>query len=126
MRRFIQALIRFRRFIVFGWVASLVLAGFFASHIQSRFQFRDFYDYPGNPAIPVLQSYHRDFGDPAGNVVVLLESDDAFQPDRLQYVDALTKALEPVPIFRRIRSLTTVRPSRAVGDDVVTGLLLPH
>src|SRR5882757_6475533 len=112
------------RFVVGAlWLASLAMSVHSAQGIESRFQFRDFYDYAGNPDIEVLRRYHTDFGDPAGNVIVLLEADDVFQPQILNYIDDLTHNLEPYPVFRRVRSMTNARVMHGHDDEVVGGVL---
>ncbi len=126
-----RPLIRFIRFILchrglaFSLLAaSLVLAAYSARTIRPRFEFRDFYDYPGNTRLPLFKQDNREFGDPAGYVVAMIESDDAFRPDVLSYVRSLTAAIEPERIFSRVRSLTNSYFIRGDGDDVVSGPLV--
>jgi predicted RND superfamily exporter protein len=95
-----------------------------ARTIRVRFQFRDFYDYPQNPRLALFKQDLREFGDLGGNVIVVVESQDVFQPSVLEYLQRLTTALEQVPLFARVRSLTNVQALRGVGDDVVGGPLL--
>lgn len=102
----------------------LGLAMFSARTIRLRFQYRDFFDYPANPNLPLFKEDNEEFGDPAGYVVVMIDADDVFQPGVLDYVRRITAALEPDPIFSRIRSLSSVHAIRGKGDDVVSGPLM--
>lgn len=86
-------------------VVALVAAGYGARRLQLRFTFRDFYDYPGNAAVPLLDRYEKEFGDPAGSVDLLVMSQDAFQPAVIAYLAELTHAMEAEPLFSRVDSL---------------------
>lgn len=103
---------------------SMFLAIYSARTIESRFQFRDLYDYPANPHVELFKQDNKEFGDPAGYVVALIQSKDVFEPQVVAYVQRLTDALEPNDIFIRVRSLTNARAVRAAGDEVVSGPLL--
>ena len=105
-------------------LGSLAVSAFSAAKIQVRFSFRDFYAYAGNPDYATFDRYTQDFGDPGGHVVVLLQSEDVFRAPYLQYVADLTRDLEPDPLFSHVRSLSTARIPRAVGDGVETGPLM--
>src|SRR5690348_15211540 len=113
MAAYIRALIRHRRIVVAAIVLLAGVAAWSARRIRIRFDFRDLYYYAGNPRIPTLESYYRYFDDPGGYVAVLVEADDVFRPDVIAYVDQVTQALSPEPIFARVRSLTTLRIPRA-------------
>jgi predicted RND superfamily exporter protein len=103
---------------------TLLVSGYWATKIQVRFQYRDFYAYPANKDLPTFDRYSAQFGDPAGNVVVLLQADDVFQRPYLEYVDALSRDLEPSPLFSHVRSLSTVQLVRATGDGVEVGPIM--
>jgi predicted RND superfamily exporter protein len=103
---------------------SLVLAGYSAGNIRLRFQIRDMYDYPGVPGLAAYKQNLRDFGDPAGYVVAMLETKDVFARPVLEYVAKLTLALEPNPLFSHVRSITNVPAIRANGDDITSGPLM--
>jgi hypothetical protein len=100
---------------------SLGLAGYAARTIEVRFQYRDFYDYPGNPSVPLLDRYYAEFGDPAGYVVLLVEAPDVFRPDVVRHISDLTRELERSPEFVDVLSLANARAIRAEGDDVASG-----
>lgn len=125
MRAYIRALLRHRRLAAIALLGSMGLALYSARTIDIRFQFRDFYDYPANERLPLFKQTNAQFGDPAGYVVLMLEAADVFQPEVLGYVDRITRALEPLAAFSRVRSLTNVSAIRGVGDEVVTGPLIP-
>jgi predicted RND superfamily exporter protein len=125
MKAFIRALLRRRALVLILLVATLGVASWSALRIQIRFQFRDFYDYPGNPQMPLFSRYGHEFGDPAGFVVVLVEADDVFRPDLLRWLEAVTREIEPDPIFSHVRSLVNAKATYAQGDEVVTGALMP-
>jgi uncharacterized protein len=124
VHRFIRFLLKHRT--VFGIVLlfSLALAIYSARTLRLRFQFRDFYDYPANPQLSLFKKDTQDFGDPAGFVVAMIETDDVFRQDVLDYIGKLTTRLAPQPIFSRVQSLTNVHAIRGQGDDVVSGALL--
>lgn len=119
--RLIQVLLRHRLvaglLIVFSIAASL----YAARTIEVRFQWRDFYEYEGNPRLPLLTRYTDDFGDPGGFVVMLLQGSDVFAPDVLRYIDAVTRKLETLEEFQKVRSLTNATAIRAAGDAVESG-----
>ena len=123
MTRFIRFILKHRALVGTLLLVSLALSIYAARTIHVRFQFRDFYDYPENPQLPLFKRDNREFGDPAGYVIAMLEADDVFRPDVLAYVQRLTRALEPEPAFARVRSLTNAPAIRGQGDDVVTGPL---
>lgn len=122
--RFIRFILDHRPFLFVVLAASLVLASYSARTIRPRFEFRDFYDYPENARLPLFKQDNREFGDPAGYVVAMIESDDAFRPDVLAYVRALTAAIAPAKVFSRVRSLSNIYFIRGQGDDVVSGPLI--
>jgi hydrophobe/amphiphile efflux-3 (HAE3) family protein len=124
--RIVQFLVR-RPWTTLAFIAmSVGLAGYAARTIRVRFQYRDFYDYPGNPNVPLLDRYYAEFGDPAGYVVLLIEASDVFQPPVLRYVSDLTRALEHEPQFADVTSLSNARSVRAQGDDVASGPVMGH
>jgi predicted RND superfamily exporter protein len=121
---FIRFLLRNRALAAATLVVTLGLAMFSARTIQLRFQFRDFFDYPANPHLALFKEDNEEFGDPAGYVVAMIDADDVFRKDVLEYVQKVTNRLEPDPIFVRIRSLTNVHAIRGNGDDVASGPLM--
>jgi predicted RND superfamily exporter protein len=126
MARVIRWLLRHRLPVVLVLLASLAVAVRSALTLDVRFQFRDFYDYPGNPDMAVFNRYSADFGDPAGFVVILIEADDVFRHDVLAYVQTITRALEPEKIYSHVNSLSNANVIYAQGDDVVSGKLMPE
>jgi uncharacterized protein len=124
VREFIRALLKYREWAVFVVLLTLVLAALLARNIRVQFQFRDFYDFPGNARSTQLKHDTDRFGDPAGFVVALVETERVFRSANLDYVRSLTRALEPDPTFVRIISLSNVHAIRGAGDDVVSGPLL--
>ena len=124
MATFIRMLLRHRGLTVAVLALTLGSALYAARSIRLRFQFRDFYDFPANPHLAMLKRDNQVFGDPAGYVVVMLQTDDVFRADVLEYVQRLTKALEPQPVFSRVRSLANVNAIRARDDELVTGRLM--
>jgi predicted RND superfamily exporter protein len=122
--RLIQLLLRHRLATALVLLASIAVSAYAARNIEIRFQYKDLYDYPGNPRLPLLARYTEEFGDPGGFVVLLIESHDVFQPDVLQYIDSVTRELETKEEFEQIRSLTNARAIRAVGDAVESGPIL--
>jgi uncharacterized protein len=122
--RFIRFILDHRALVFVLLGVSVLLAAYSARTIRPRFEFRDFYDYSGNARLPLFKQDNREFGDPAGYVVAMIESDDAFRPDVLAYVRTLTAAIEPEKIFSRVRSLSNVYFIRGQGDDVVSGPLV--
>src|SRR3954447_12492693 len=109
MQMIMRWVLRHRRAMLGLILAVTAVAAWSAMRIQIRFAFRDFFDYPGNPAVPVIDRYHDEFEDPGGFVAVLIEGDDVFKKDVLQYIDAVTKALQPEQAFSKIRSLTHIK-----------------
>lgn len=101
------------------------VSAYAARRIAVRFAFRNFFDYPSNPAVITVDRYHDYFEDPAGYVAIVIESEDVFSHDTLAYVTALTEALEPNPVFSHVRSLSNARAIRAENDSVDVGMLLP-
>ncbi|HYQ26850.1 MAG TPA: MMPL family transporter [Polyangiaceae bacterium] len=95
-----------------------------ARRIRFQFQFRDFFDYPANVDLPLFRQDNEEFGDPAGNVVVLIEANDLWRPAVLDYVTDITRTLATDAIFSRVQSITTASGIYADGDEVVTGQLL--
>jgi predicted RND superfamily exporter protein len=125
LTRLIAFLLRHRLANALLIVASVAASLYAARSLEVRFQYRDFYEYAGNPRLPLMTRYSQEFGDPGGAVVVLVDSPNVFTNDVLQYVDQLTRQLEGLEQFARIRSLTNARVVRAAGnDDVETGPLL--
>jgi predicted RND superfamily exporter protein len=118
---FFRFLLRHRRVALAIEVALLVAAAVSARRTEVRFQYRDFYSYAGNPQLPKYEEYHQVFGDPAGNVVVLVHAPDVFAPEVLKLVQEVTAALEPERLFVRVRSLTNARSIRATADSVASG-----
>src|SRR6185436_16522397 len=94
--RLLQLLLRHRLVAALLILISVVASAYSARSIQVRFQYKDFYEYPGNPRLPLLQQYTKEFGDPGGFVVMLIESRDVFRPEILTYVDIVTRQLEAV------------------------------
>lgn len=123
MKTYIRWLLAHRRLASALLIASMALSLFAARKLQIQFQFRDFYDYPGNAQLPMFKQDTNEFGDPAGNIVVLVSAHDVFAPDVIDYVRKLTEALEPDPTFIRIRSLANARGIYAKSDEVVSGAL---
>jgi len=125
MKKIVMVMLRHRALVAALLALSVVASAVFASRIRVRFQYRDFYAYPGNSYLPDFDRYSAQFGDPGGAVVVLLESDrDVFSPEILSYIQSLSNELEPNPIFSKIRSLSTVSLIRANGEDVEAGRLM--
>jgi len=122
--RLIQLLLRHRLVAALLILASVVASAYAARTIEVRFQYRDFYEYEGNPRLPLLTRYTEEFGDPGSFVVLLIESRDVFANDVLQYVDSATRQLEASNEFLQVRSLTNARAIRAAGDNVESGPLL--
>jgi predicted RND superfamily exporter protein len=120
----IRFILRHRGFVLGAIVVLLGLSVYSARRLRLQFQFRDFYDYPANPDLPDFKRANQDFGDPAGNVVVVLRAKDVFAPAVLGYIGQLTKAIEPDPIFVHVHSLSNARALRASGEDVVSGPVL--
>jgi predicted RND superfamily exporter protein len=121
--RYIAWLLRHRALAVLAIIAALVAAVASARDLHLQFQYRDFYDYPGNAEVSLLKQDNAEFGDPAGNVLVLVEAPDVLAPAVLQYIERFTRALEPDPRFVRVLSLANARGIYAKGDDVATGPL---
>ena len=119
--KIIQALVRYRWATLFLILISTALSARAARSIQFRFQYRDFFDYPTNPRLPLLKRYTDEFGDPGGYVVVLIEAGDVFQPDILRYVSEITGELETYSAFSEIKSLVNVPCIRAAGGSVESG-----
>jgi predicted RND superfamily exporter protein len=122
--RLIQLLLKHRLAAGLLILLSLVASVYAARTIEVRFQYKDFYDYPGNPRLPLMARYSHEFGDPGGAVVLLVQSPDVFTPEVLGYIDSVTRQLEARDEFVHIRSLTNARAIRAAGDDVQTGPIL--
>lgn len=123
MTEFIRFVLRRRWAVSALLLASLALSLYSARTIESRFQFRDFYDYPANPHVELFKQDNAEFGDPAGYVVALVESRDVFRPEILAYVKKLTRELESSQTFVRVRSISNVNVVREKGEDVVSGPL---
>lgn len=124
MTRFIRTLLKHRGLVSFALLLTLAAALFSARTIRVQFQFRDFYDFPQNAQSALLRRDIERFGDPAGFVVALIETDGVFHPEVLEYVRRLTRTLEPEKCFVRVISLSSVNAVRADGEDVVSGPLL--
>lgn len=125
MISFIIAMVR-HKWLTFSLLGlSLIAAGFAASTIRVRFQYRDFYAYEANQHLQSFDRYNEQFGDPGGSVILLIKSDKSiFNPETLHYIEALTKDLEPNPLFKRIRSLSSTNLLRADGEDVAAGRIM--
>jgi len=124
VKRFIQTLIAYRGIAACLVLISLGLAAYSARTIRLRFQFRDFYDYPGNSQLALYKQDFEEFGDAAGYVIAMVEADNVFAPEVLDYLRNVTATLELEKSFARVRSLTNVHAIRASGDDIVAGPLL--
>lgn len=122
--RLIQLLLKHRLVAGLLILVSLVASVYAARTIEVRFQYKDFYDYPGNPRLPLMARYSQEFGDPGGAVVLLIQSRNVFAPEVLRYIDLVTRQLESSDQFIHIRSLTNARAIRAAGDDVQTGPIM--
>jgi predicted RND superfamily exporter protein len=120
----IRAMLRHRALSFLVLLASVGVAGSMAAKIRVRFQYRDFYAYDANKDYPTFLRYSSEFGDPGGNVVVLLQADDVFRGPYLQYIADLSRDLRPSPLFSHVRSLSTVHLVRAVDDGVETGPIM--
>lgn len=123
--RLLQVLLRHRLAAALLILISVAASAYSARSIQVRFQYKDFYEYEGNPRLPLLQQYTKEFGDPGGFVVLLIEStqegQDVFAPPVLGYIDLLTKQLESNELFGQVRSLSNAHSIRALGDAVENG-----
>lgn len=124
MAAFIRTLLRHRTLAAVAVLLSMGTAVYLVKDLQIRFQYRDFYDYPGNPQLATFKRNNELFGDPAGYVIAMIQADDVFRADVLEYVQRLTRALEPLPVFSRVRSLASVNGIRGADDEVVTGRLM--
>jgi predicted RND superfamily exporter protein len=127
--RLIQLLLRHRLVAGLLILISVAASAYAARSIEVRFAWRDFYEYEGNPRLPLLSRYTEEFGDPAGFVVLLIQGtqgNDIFDVQVLKYVDAVTRKLETLEQFQKVRSLTNASAIRASGDDVESGPLLRH
>src|SRR5260221_278732 len=82
----VRAVLKHRLACTLAILASLAAAVVAARHIEIRFQYRDLYAYPNNPALELLNRYSADFGDPGGGVAVVVQSEDTFRPEVLQYI----------------------------------------
>jgi uncharacterized protein len=122
--RFIRLLLIHRWLVGAVLLLSIGLSAYSARTIRVRFQFRDFYDYAQNPRLPLFKQDLNEFGDPGGNIIVVVESADIFEPKVLDYLRRVTVALEASPAFSRVRSLTNTEAIRGRGDEVTTGPLL--
>lgn len=127
--RLLQLLLRHRLATGLLILLSVAASLYAARSIEVRFQYKDFYEYEGNPRLPLLRQYTEEFGDPGGFVVLLIESmddtQDVFAPDILRYIDEVTRKLESLELFRQVRSLSNARSIRAAGEDVETGPVMP-
>lgn len=123
MIRFIRLILNHRALVLALLALTLGCSMLSARTIRLRFQFRDFYDNSRTPIGRLFKADSEEFGDPAGYVIALIEADDVFQPEVLDYVQKLTSALEPDKAFARVRSLTNARAIRGQGDDLLTGPL---
>ncbi len=124
MARYLRWLLTHRKWLLVVLALTMGLAVWSALHLRIRFSVRDFYDYPGNPEVAVVDAYHKDFGDPGGFVTVLIESKDVFARPVLEYIELLTHALEPDQTFSHVISLTNAKAIYADGDAVMVGTLL--
>jgi uncharacterized protein len=119
--KIVQALVRHRWATLLFIVVSMLVSARAARTIQFRFQYRDFFDYPTNPRLPLFKRYTAEFGDPGGYVVLLVEARDVFQPDVLRYIADVTRELETFSEFSEVKSLANAPCIRAVGGDVESG-----
>jgi len=119
----IRFILRHRRVVSVALLLLVGLSLYSSRRIRLQFQFRDFYDFPGNAMLGDFKRANDDFGDPAGNVVVLLRAKDVFAPPVLAYIKGLTTAIEPNDLFVHVHSLSNARALRGHGDDVITGPL---
>ncbi|MEY4549237.1 MAG: hypothetical protein RL685_5432 [Pseudomonadota bacterium] len=119
--RLMQLMLRHRSVAVFLILVSVVASGYAARNIEIRFQYKDLYDHPHNPRLPLLTRYSEEFGDPGGFVVLLIENQDVFSTGVLQYVEQVTRELESLKEFPRVRSLTNAHSIRATADGVESG-----
>lgn len=103
--------------------ASVIVALWPARTIELRFQYRDFYDYPGNPGVRRIQEYNRHFGDYAF-IMILLEGQELFSPTTLRFVDDVTRGLAHSSVYARVLSVTNATELRAAGDAVQSGPLM--
>src|SRR5260221_13913408 len=114
MTSFLRSLLRHRVAATLAIAASVLVSLVVARNIGVRFQYSDFYEYPGSSGVPLLRQHYAEFGDPAGYVILLVESNDVFTPETLRYVDRLSRALAPEHEFSEILSLSTARVPRAI------------
>ena len=121
---YLRILLAHKRAALVALIAITAVAGWSARRIQLRFALRDFYDYPGNPGVALLDRYQADFGDPGGFVTVLVEADDVFAPQVLGYLDTLTRSLQPDRRFIHVRSLVNAKAIFGKDDEVNVGTLL--
>jgi len=122
--RFIRSLLKHRLSVSLALVVTLAAALVSARSIRLQFQFRDFYDFPGNAASERLKRSIETFGDSAGYLVAVVQADDVFRPEVLAYLRRVTNELTPKPAFSRVISLSNAQAIRGKGDDVLTGPLL--
>lgn len=122
---YIRWLLRHRSLVLVAVLIATGAAALSAVRIRMRFSEADFYDYPGNPAVPLLKRYYKDFGDPGGFVVVLIEAPDVFRRPVLDYVERLTRELEPDATFSHVRSLATAKVVYGDATGVATGQFMP-
>jgi predicted RND superfamily exporter protein len=121
---YLRWLLRHRRAATLALLACTAVAVWSARRVYLRFAFTDFYEYPGNPDVPVLEKYYKDFGDPGGYVVLLVQAPDVFQRPVLDYVEAATHALEPSKQFSRVISLVNAKAVSGHDGEVTTGALM--
>ncbi|MGA2447311.1 MAG: MMPL family transporter [Polyangiaceae bacterium] len=124
--KIVRALVRYRWATLFFIVVSMGLSAREARTIQVRFQYRDFFDYPSNPRLPLLTRYTADFGDPGGYVVLLVEAHDVFAPEVLRYVSDITRELQAFPEFSSVKSLANASCIRAQRGGVESGPVMNH
>ena len=124
MAAYLRFLLAHKRGTLAALIAITAFAGWSARRIELRFALRDFYEYPGNPGVALLDRYQADFGDPGGFVTVLVQADDVFRRQVLEYIQTLTRALEPDRRFVHLHSLTNAKAVYASGDEVSVGTLL--
>ena len=123
MTRFIRLILNHRALVLALLVLTIASSLISARSIRVRFQFRDFYDNSQTPIGKLFKADSEQFGDPAGYVVALIETEDVFRPEVFDYLDRLTSALEPEKAFIRVQSLSNARAVRGQGDELLSGPL---
>jgi predicted RND superfamily exporter protein len=122
--RYVRWLLRHRLAATLLLVASVGLAAYAARAIRLNFDAKYLYEYEGNPAVPLLEKYYAQFGDPGGFVVVLVEARDVLAPEVLEYIQKVTRALVPDKTFSHVRSLINAKSVYGTADGIVAGELI--